>query len=298
MSAYGFFPTDLLMDLGALAVVQLAFGGLRPLRLLAAQGVLCAGTLMMLAANERPPLLLFCLAALSSAIASGERRPGRILEGCICMICAAAAAAGFAALGLGAAFVAVGILTFMYLLRRRRHAKFRWNAELSVERDGVCDTLPVLIDTGNRLHEPVSGLPVLIAEAAALPSLAAHARSLPEEQFRTLPFGALGSRGELRCFRASRAEFIIPGKGRQRAPTCWIGLYPGRIPGSVRALAPAEFAQALQDDPAETFQAKLRRFCYGVFKRETIHLRHGGTDSTGFRVLHRRKRPPAAAADP
>lgn len=246
-----FLPLDLLMDLGMLLTAQLVFGTLHPLRLLAAAAAMgiCSTLVNMLnppgAAVALIHLPVFLLAA---SIVTGERRAGRILEAAACMFCTGAAAAGFISLGRHAAIPAVilGIPLMLYLFRKRRHENYRWNIEVYVEKDGLSASIPALIDTGNRLREHQSGLPVLIAEAGALPRIAQHMHTLSPDQLRILPFGVLGSTGEICCFLPDRLEILLPGKGPVPAPSCWVAVYPGRIPGSTRALAPPAFTKVFE----------------------------------------------------
>lgn len=242
---------DILMDLSMLATVQLAYGSLRPVRLFGAAMFLAACTFLVRLFGLSGALMVLAhlsVLLLSAKIASGEQRPARILEAAMCMFCAGAAAAGFITLGGDrAALTALpGFPLLLFLLRRRRHEKHAWNIEVYVEKDGLCATLPALIDTGNRLLEHESGLPVFIAEAAAIPQIARYAQRLPHNQTKTLPFGVLGSTGEISCFMPDRLEIILPGTGRRTAPPCWVAVYPGRIPGSTRALAPPSFTKALE----------------------------------------------------
>lgn len=290
--AMTFFPMDLLMDLCVLTVVQMTFGRLRLRRLLAAQALLSACTLLTLALGRPAIAAKAALPLLCAALLTGERRPLRILEAAACIFCAFAASAGFAALGGGRAFLApLGAVLIFLLARKRRNFRFQWDVELYVERDGVADRFSALIDTGNRLREHRSGLPVLIVEAAAIPRLAAHMRTLNPDQLRTLPFGVLGGSGELECFRPDLIRLRTPGAAPRRAPDCWIAAFPGRIPGPTQALAPPEFAEVTQLDSTtlEAIHDTARRFRYGVFKRKAIHLRLGGSNSKGFGVLHRRQ---------
>lgn len=90
-----------------------------------------------------------------------------------------------------------------------------------------------MVDTGNRLREPISALPVLIVEQSVLPT--GFGESL---RHRTVRFGALGGGGTLRCFRPD-AIGVDFGKGLRPAPDVWIAVYPGTMPGRVQALAPA-----------------------------------------------------------
>lgn len=94
-----------------------------------------------------------------------------------------------------------------------------------------------LIDTGNRLQEPFTGLPVLIAEAHLVADI------LPETglPLRRIPYGGLGGSGFLEAFRPEEMRFSCR-NGWRKAPESWVALYPGKMSGQVHALAPAAFA--------------------------------------------------------
>lgn len=134
---------------------------------------------------------------------------------------------GLAGLGLYAiacAFRARGGMNTVWVVtvaifHRKKQARFR-----------------ALIDTGNRLREPMSGLPVLIVEEALLADL-----DLSHERFRSVSFGGLGGDGEMRCFRPEMVATIRNGRLQQMADV-YVALYPGAIPGPERALAPPCFA--------------------------------------------------------
>ena len=101
--------------------------------------------------------------------------------------------------------------------------------------NGRIARFPALIDTGNRLREPLSGLPVLIAEARVLRDI------LPPGGYRTLSFGGLGGVGRMACFRPD-AVWIGRGAARRRGPDIWVAVSPAPLPGLCQALAPPEFA--------------------------------------------------------
>lgn len=258
MSLQRFFSLDLLMDLSMLLTVQLAYGSMRPLRFFLAAGLLFICTLFVASVHPASSFIagmhlpVFILAA---GIATGERRPARILETAACMFLTGAVSAGLYSLGNGMAAL-FGLPMLLFLLRSRRHESFRWNIEVYVERNGLHASLPALIDTGNRLREHCSGLPVFIAEASAMPQIAELAYQLPPEEIHTLPFGVLGSTGEINCFLPDKLEILVPGKGNIPAPPCWVAIYPGRIPGSTRALAPPAFIKVLEARRSILFKRK------------------------------------------
>lgn len=135
-----------------------------------------------------------------------------------------------------AALVGAGLVLVSAILNVRSHRMLSWEVTVLIGLKGRSVSFRALIDTGNRLHEPISGLPVLIAEAGLLSDLPVD--GLP---CRRVSFGALGGGGAVKCFHPD-AVLIRRGDQFVRAPDVWIASYPGRIPGSTRALAPPSFA--------------------------------------------------------
>ena len=110
-----------------------------------------------------------------------------------------------------------------------------WQVSLCLSVNGRIARFPALIDTGNRLREPRSGLPVLIAEAGLVRGI------LPEAGYRILGFGGIGGDGRMACFRPD-ALWICAGHKRRRGPEVWVAVSPTPLPGLCQALAPPEFA--------------------------------------------------------
>ena len=131
-----------------------------------------------------------------------------------------------------------GLLTAL-LLMNRHPLRDGWQVDIRLDVDGRTTRFSALIDTGNRLREPRSGQPVLIAEAGLLRSV------LPETGYRVLPFGGVGGSGRMACFRPNEVWIERAGR-RTRAPDVWIAIAPESLPGSARALAPCEFAAVIQ----------------------------------------------------
>lgn len=153
----------------------------------------------------------------------------------------AANAVGGAAGMLCSALAGVGL--FVWLGRSRRARIATWDVLLFLRTSSGCVRFRALVDTGNRLHEPISGLPVMIVEEKALrralpDGLDAHtaAQKLPAG-WRLVRYGVLGSAGTMACFRPQRLLVSYGGKWLL-APDIWVAVYPGRIPGQVAALAP------------------------------------------------------------
>ena len=117
----------------------------------------------------------------------------------------------------------------------RRQALSTWTVTLRIMNNGRCTRFAALIDTGNRLTEPFSGQPVLIAEAPLVEAI------LPTDGWRQVAYGALNGSGTLSCFRAD-ALWIETRHGPRRAADVWIAVMPRPLPGPTRALAPAELS--------------------------------------------------------
>lgn len=139
-----------------------------------------------------------------------------------------------------AALISAGLILTGTVLSVRRRRMLSWEVTVLVSLKGRSVSFRALIDTGNRLREPVSGLPVLIAAAELLDPLLTH-QPMSKLSCRKIPFGALGGRGTLQCFRPDHV-LIRRGDRFIRAPEVWIAVYPGIIPGPADALAPPSFA--------------------------------------------------------
>lgn len=150
-------------------------------------------------------------------------------------------------IGPSAMAVCIGALAggalLLAALSHRRQRIERLEVQLMLRAKGRRVRLTALIDTGNRLHEPLSGLPVLIVSArrirALLPPMldpSMPQRTLPPG-FRLASYGSLGGGGSMAVFRPD--ELLVSyGDGYMTAPDLWIGVYPGEMPGAVQALAP------------------------------------------------------------
>lgn len=258
---------DLLMDLIMLSAAQLSLSALCLKRLIAAQLLLSGATFACLCFGKLRMLHLPVF-ILGAAIATGERRPGRILEAAAAMLLSAFTAAGLYILSGNLLLPISGCALLIYLLRRHRHLHYKWNIEIRIEKNGCCESIPALIDTGNRLKEHSRSLPVLIVESGAAPSLAKMMQTLEPDEIRTLPFGVLGGSGEIRCFYPDSVYIVQSGTRLMPAPPCCVAIYPGRIPGTTHALAPPEFAQAAEDKQAfiHTVQNRTRRILLWHFQ--------------------------------
>ena len=127
------------------------------------------------------------------------------------------------------------LILLFCLLYRRKSIRNTWSIHLCVSANGSSVRFTALIDTGNRLHEPLSGLPVIIAEEEILKDI------LPDKGYRKVAYGGLGGNGTLNCFRPDFI-WIKCGSKHKKAPAAWVAVSPLPLPGMYAALAPCEFA--------------------------------------------------------
>ena len=241
----------------ALAARSLGFWRLRPVLVSAALGatLACLSGRLSWAVAALAPLLMSLAASLRLAApwrqaASGIRRaPALALR----FLLASALAGGISSLiqrilggwslsSLGASMALCAVS--MGLVLRRQAAPVppeTLRLRLLWRRRAV--EFPALVDTGNRLREPLSGLPVLVAEEGLLRPLlppGCDPAALPRG-FRLVGYGGVGGSGRMPCFRPDRIQALRRGAWRD-APDAWVALYPGKLPGRARALAPGDMA--------------------------------------------------------
>lgn len=165
----------------------------------------------------------------------------------VCVSSFIAALVNLSPLSLIPAAAVASSLAALFLGRRRRWLE-NWEIDVYIAHAGARTRFPAMIDTGNRLTEPLSGLPVLVVEeslvAAMLPSSfdPANAADTLPHGFRLAAFGGLGGEGALGCFMPERMQAVSGGR-RRRVSNVWVAVYPGALPGRLRALAPASLIQ-------------------------------------------------------
>mgnify|MGYP002346544779 FL=1 len=145
-----------------------------------------------------------------------------------------------AALFGGAIIGTVGMLIFTAARTRRME---KWEMILRLIRGDRHVELNALVDTGNRLQEPISGQPVVIAAEYKLRNVlpvnfdAERAADRLPPGFRLVGYKSLSGSGKMVCFRPDEL-LVSMGDGWLSAPDVWIAVYPGKLPGNVYALAP------------------------------------------------------------
>ena len=243
MSIERYLLVNLIMDLALLALVTRSCGVFSVKRM-AASGALCEAYAVAAALLPAPwrsaPVQLMLLIPVS-AIAAG-RIEARVWGTTSLLLIVSALTAGGAAPLIPRSMDHMRILASLaglippaVLLNLRHLMRAAWQMNVVIQRNGKTVRFTALIDTGNRLREPLSGHPVLIAEARLLRKI------LPVSGCRVVAFGALGGTGHLECFRPN-AAWAERGRQRKPLPDIWVAILPGRLPGPAQALAPCEFA--------------------------------------------------------
>ena len=148
-----------------------------------------------------------------------------------------AGAAAFA----GGALLGAGALAAATSLRRKRPGDLGSPGVIAAA--GGEARFRALIDTGNRLREPFSGLASAHLRARVLADVLpgdyddlAAGESLPG--FRRVGYGALGGGGHLNCFRPELC-LVDYGNGYLKSPDLWVAVYPGKMPGGRARAGPA-----------------------------------------------------------
>lgn len=243
MSIEVFLLVNLAADLALLCVAARCSGCFNWRRALAsallATGFALAETLWPLPHFALPAQVL--LLALISMLLSGRwdfrtwSRPalllceGALLSGGVASLCLG----GTRSQSGGVLCALSGALLTALTCAGRRAA--RWQVHLLLRSPTGTARFTALVDTGNRLREPISGLPVLIAEEKLVRAI------LPEDGYRILSYSSVGGGGRMACFKPS-GIWIERGHRRTRAPDVWVAVSAHPLPGAYRALAPCEFA--------------------------------------------------------
>jgi len=133
------------------------------------------------------------------------------------------------------AFVAASAAALLLSIQRRWLDS--WETTLRISDGYSVVRFRALIDTGNRLTEPISALPVIIVESSLIRKLIPddiNASAALPRGFRLIAYGGVGGNGMLPCFMPKS----ISSDGKT-IRDIWVAIYPGRLPGKYRALAPA-----------------------------------------------------------
>lgn len=238
-----YLAVNLLADVAVIGAASRSLGLFSWRRVLSAGGL---GALYALLCACRPvpwaswPVQCAMLAITGAIVCGGvkdRRCPTAMLALCAAGLMCGGAGLALRCTGALAALLgsAAGGILLCALLCAHPPASEGYQAEVTLAVCGQRVRFTALIDTGNRLREPLSGLPVLIVEAQLL------GNAVPTDGWRKLRYGAVGGDGEMPCFKPT-SVWIGHGVRRQRAPDAWIAVAPGPLPGAFRALAPSVYA--------------------------------------------------------
>lgn len=255
MSIEAFAVTNFVMNLLVLSVGARAAGSVRWRRVTAASfvGTVYAGAAFVYFPQLRGFAAQTCCLLLMSLILFGRRR--RWLKGCLCTAVSCVFAGGVmtllgrklpagSPLMTGAGWMIVAVCAFFGDGIRSGNG-MNGQVLLKIATRMGSTEVEALIDTGNRLREPLSGLPVVVVGRRCLRGvlddscLERSGRRLPPG-FRIIRYGALGGNGEMHCFRPE-SVCIWRGGCWTETQDLWIAIYPGEIPSGVEALAPPVF---------------------------------------------------------
>jgi stage II sporulation protein GA (sporulation sigma-E factor processing peptidase) len=247
-SIEAYFLINFVVDTALIAVVARANGCLKLRRALAGGLLAALYTVAVAMFSERlaHPAIQLLLAIVLGLIVTGNPDPLKWGAVTFQLACAAMLLGGLGILwpsaGIGGlvAVLGIGLVLLHLLLSVRANRLLSWEVTVYLQFRGQSAVFKALIDTGNRLREPISGLPVLIAESELLKDLLPRTSKEPY-LCRKVTFGALGGGGTIRCFHPDRV-LIRRGDRLVQAPEVWVALYPGKMPGASRALAPPAFA--------------------------------------------------------
>lgn len=255
VSIEGYVLTNFLMNALALVIVARSLGHFSMRRVLAAAGV---GAAYAVAAQLTPlhflkglpagPLVAVLLAAIAFPAASLRSLSGRSAQLLGAVIFLGGAQFLFRQAGLRPVVAtavggALGGCALASFLTARQKRLVSWEVSVYLCFGGGEARFRALVDTGNRLREPLSSLPVLIVQKSFLLDVLPEGYdetggdASPPPGFRQVAFGALGGAGKLNCFRPD-LTLISYGDGYLKAPDLWVAVYPGHMPGCFGALAP------------------------------------------------------------
>ena len=241
MTIEGFLAINLAADFLLLTSVSRAFGLFSWRRVLAADAACGALAILTEVRAAMGPFVALASPALAALIITRRAAPKLWALFTLTLLGHALLCGGVARLlplspALAAPICLVTGALLTQLISAGRPPDSRdWQVTLCLRVGGRSARFPALIDTGNRLREPLTGWPVLIAEAPLVRDI------LPQTGYRTLSFGALGGEGRMTCFKPD-ALWIVSGRKHSRGPDIWVAVSPTPLPGLCQALAPPEFA--------------------------------------------------------
>jgi len=216
MSVERFLLVNFMADFLLLLVCVRAVGRVRPLRLFFAALI---GTLYAILSQlpdlmwlKRPTYSAFCLVLLGIlACPSGSMRKYMRLFAHLFVFVGMAGGLqlAFGYQGFNAPFFLAAVCLFLaYSDSRRRIREMRF-VFLRITVEKICFTVRALVDTGNCLHEPLSGLPALIISHDHLCRMIGEdALNALKKRAGTVRYRSIDSCGEMPCVPVDKLEML------------------------------------------------------------------------------------------
>lgn len=131
------------------------------------------------------------------------------------------------------------IQTALNIIDRFQNEDTSFERKLKIVFNSAAIEVKALIDSGNRLREPISEQPVLIVSEQRIKKI------LPEETYgaRYVYYASMGGRGKIKCFLPETLAVFRNGIWNE-IRGIWIGVYPELLPGCFDAIAPIEVQAA------------------------------------------------------
>ena len=102
--------------------------------------------------------------------------------------------------------------------------------------DNTCVSFESMVDTGCKLKEPFSGLPVIMAEEELLKSV-----NISPEKLRIIPFSTASGDGSVYGFKPSQIWI----NGQMLHSGCYIGICKNKIKGEIKSITGNEISEVI-----------------------------------------------------
>jgi sigma-E processing peptidase SpoIIGA len=118
-------------------------------------------------------------------------------------------------------------LIFYHTRFTKEYSPKNYNGSLKIYMNGHCTAVRAILDTGNRLYEPLTGKPVCLVEYGCLKSVLNSENVF--RRVRLIPYHSIGKKhGVLLGITADKLIFQNH-RGKFGKRGCIIGIYPGNL---------------------------------------------------------------------
>ncbi len=128
------------------------------------------------------------------------------------------------------------VLSIFEKMRNQHNIKSRILSITIHTTDCTCMSFKAMVDTGCKLKEPFSGLPVILAEEELLKSV-----HIPPERMRLIPFSTASGTGSVYGFRPHKLYI----DGKIISSGCYIGICKNKLKGEIKSITGTELAEAI-----------------------------------------------------